>query len=375
MGFKVENNKKKYGYWEMHNLKNYDIYQKATCDNVYIGFCTKGKSKTSEQKPLNSFNSSHKNADMVLYQEILDAWLYYSQHTVKESTFARYANLINCHILNELGKYPVNIISTPLLEQYVSELLNNGRVDEKGGLSPKTVKDILTVIKSSIEYARKRGYPIICSPQTISVKSQGNRIKVLSQKEHNQLTQWLLEDIDLCKMGVLLSLFTGIRIGELCALRWENICLKDRVIKISETIQRVQNVNPNDTKRTKIIITEPKSICSTRNIPLPACIHELLQRFESNPKAFVLTGEVDKYIEPRTMQNRFKRYLKEANIPEINYHSLRHTFATRCVSLDFEIKSLSEILGHANVNITLNRYVHSSFELKKSNMNKLTLEV
>ena len=123
--------------------------------------------------------------------------------------------------------------------------------------------------------------------------------------------------------------------------------------------------------KTKLIITEPKTKSSIRRIPLQNYIVDILSPFQASADAFFLTGKTDKYIEPRTMQNHFKRYLKDCHMKDINFHALRHTFATRCIELGFEVKSLSEILGHSSVNITLNRYVHSSFELKKQNMNKL----
>lgn len=127
--------------------------------------------------------------------------------------------------------------------------------------------------------------------------------------------------------------------------------------------------------KTKIVITEPKSKCSVRDIPLPPFLVDMARQFSAPPQAFVLTGDINRFVEPRTMQNRFKTYVETSGIGNANFHALRHTFATRCVEVGFEIKSLSEILGHANVNITLNRYVHSSFELKCSNMNKLTLDL
>lgn len=171
-------------------------------------------------------------------------------------------------------------------------------------------------------------------------------------------------------VGVLLSLYTGIRVGELCALQWEDFDLAHSKLKIRKTMQRIQDLGNGSVSKTKIVITEPKSQCSIREIPLPLFIVDVAKKFASNPKAYILTG-TDRYIEPRTMQNRFKSYVKECNVEPANFHVLRHTFATRCVEVGFEVKSLSEVLGHANVNITLNRYVHSSFELKHSNMNKL----
>ena len=125
--------------------------------------------------------------------------------------------------------------------------------------------------------------------------------------------------------------------------------------------------------KTKIIITKPKSQCSVREIPLPPFLVEIAKSFQADPDAFVLSGTAHRYVEPRTMQNRFRTYVKEGGIAATNYHALRHSFATRCIELSFDIKTLSIILGHSNVNITLNRYVHSSMELKKANMNKFSL--
>lgn len=198
-------------------------------------------------------------------------------------------------------------------------------------------------------------------------------MRVLTHDEQASLIRTVLNDMDLYKFGVLLSLYTGIRIGELCALKWEDMCLSDSVLKIRRTMQRIQESDGNTIRKTKIIITVPKSKCSVRLISLPSFISDIAQQFSNSPQAFILTGDSERFVEPRTMQNHFKSLVAESGIERANFHVLRHTFATRCVEVGFEIKSLSEILGHANVNITLNRYVHSSFELKSNNMNKLML--
>ena len=136
-------------------------------------------------------------------------------------------------------------------------------------------------------------------------------------------------------------------------------------------MQRLQQLDGGE-KKTKVVITTPKSECSIRTIPLPDSISQLLQKNRKGDETFFLTGMREKYVEPRTMENRFKKVLMKAGIDEANFHALRHTFATRCIELGFDIKSLSEILGHASVNITLNRYVHPSIELKQKNMNMLS---
>ena len=162
--------------------------------------------------------------------------------------------------------------------------------------------------------------------------------------------------------------------GELCALRWGCFDFNTGTMEIRETMQRIQNVDHAENTRTKIVFTPPKTKNSVRVIPLPPSILLLAASFKSAPNAFILTGTPERYIEPRTMQNHFKKLIQESKIANANYHALRHTFATRCVEVGFELKSLSEILGHSTVNITLNRYVHSSFDLKRENMNKLTLQ-
>lgn len=140
-------------------------------------------------------------------------------------------------------------------------------------------------------------------------------------------------------------------------------------------MQRLQYGDKLSPQKTRIIITEPKSFAAIRTIPIPSFLIEFMLPFAANPNAFVLSGKCNVYVEPRTMQNRFKKYLSEGGISDANFHSLRHTFATRCVEIGFDIKTLSEILGHSSVKITLDKYVHSSIELKRSNMEKLALRL
>lgn len=307
------------------------------------------------------------------YGQLLDDWLHSSKITVKDSTYARYAHLIHKHIKPHLGDLQLSQLTSQIIEEFIAVKLKTGRVDGRGGLAPKTVTDILTVLKSTIEYAKCNNYDICCNLKKLSIKKDDVEMRVLTQAEQTALVRTILYDMDLYKFGVLLSLYTGIRIGELCALKWEDMCLSDSVLKIRKTMQRIQETDGSAIHKTKVIITAPKSKCSVRSIPLPSFISDIARQFAASPQAFILTGNSKQFVEPRTMQNHFKSLVAESGIEKANFHALRHTFATRCVEVGFEIKSLSEILGHANVNITLNRYVHSSFELKSSNMNKLIL--
>lgn len=363
--------KRKDGRWEGRYIKFYNGDGKAKYGYLYGKTYSEVKSKLRDVQADLKYGILPKPQATITYSEILIAWLQSSRINVKESTYMRYKQLIDKHIAPSLGIFQLNRISTQLVERFVDDKLKCGRLDGNGGLSPKTVTDIITIIKSSMEYASYNGFSVTCNLSKLSIKKKEKEMRVLTTQEQKSLTCILLSETDLSKLGVLLSLYTGIRIGELCALRWENLSIDNKTLRVRETMQRIQSSESSEKSKTKIVITEPKSKCSIRDIPLPDFLLEIVKEFQSSPKAFVLTGERNRYIEPRTMQNRFQRYVKESGIQQANYHSLRHTFATRCVEVGFEIKSLSEILGHANVNITLNRYVHSSFDLKSNNMNKL----
>lgn len=363
--------KRKDGRWEGRYIRLYDENGKAKYGYVYGKNYSDVKQRLLEKKAYSGSQADMASKCSALYSEVLDAWLQSTRINIKESTYARYSHLIDTHIRSQLGKYQISKISTQLIEGFIENLLSCGRVDNNGGLSAKTVTDILTIVKSTIDYARYNNLVVSCNLSKLTIKKKDKEMRVLCQSEQDALIRVLIADMDLYKFGVLLSLYTGIRIGELCALQWEDLSITNSTLKVRKTMQRMQETNIGASSKTKIIITEPKSDCSIRDIPLPSFLVEIARQFRDHPKAYILSGERGKYIEPRTMQNRFKTYVKESGISDANFHSLRHTFATRCVEVGFELKSLSEVLGHSNVNITLNRYVHSSFELKYSNMNKL----
>lgn len=363
--------KRKDGRWEGRYIKGHDIKGKAQYGYVYGRTYSDVKLslKNSQSRILNLEGSTSKSS--VSYESILISWLESQRLNIKESTYARYHQIVYTHLIPDIGSVKVERMTTKLIENYLSQLIESGRIDGTGGLSSKTTGDILAIIKSTVEYAKYNNYPLQCKLDKVSVKQHKEEMRVLSVEEQQKLTVILLDDTDLIKFGVLLSLYTGIRIGELCALKWGNLSISDGVLSVRETMQRIKDTSNHSVAKTKIVITEPKSKCSIRDIPLPEFIISIAKDFQSNNSAYVLTGEQNRYVEPRTMQNRFKSLLRESQISDANYHALRHTFATRCIEVGFELKTLSEILGHSNVNITLNRYVHSSLDLKKENMSKV----
>lgn len=367
--------KRKDGRWEGRYIRFRNIGGKTEYGYIYGKSYAEVKQKLMTAKAMVQPHNDARGKLPGTYGQLLDDWLHSSKITVKDSTYARYAHLIQKHIKPHLGNLQLSQLTSQIIEEFIAVKLRTGRLDGRGGLAPKTVTDIFTVIKSTIEYAKCNNYDICCSLKKLSIKKDDVEMRVLTHAEQAALVRTILNDMDLYKFGVLLSLYTGIRIGELCALKWEDMCLSDSVLKIRKTMQRIQETDSSAISiyKTKVIITAPKSKSSIRSIPLPSFIYDIARQFAASPQAFILTGNSKHFVEPRTMQNHFKSLVAESGIEKANFHALRHTFATRCVEVGFEIKSLSEILGHANVNITLNRYVHSSFELKSSNMNKLML--
>lgn len=305
------------------------------------------------------------------FEAIVRQWLDNVRLRVKESSYVKYNNLVRNHILPQLGSVKAGQMTTAVVEAFVQDKLSGGNL--RGvALSGKTVKDILTLLKEICRYASYWDVEFPCHFELIRLKNCDSQIHILERQEQRKLEKFLMSDESLTKTGVLLSLYMGLRLGEVCALKKENIINKEELLQVRFTMQRIQDVKMSGGRKTKIIVTEPKSSCSRRDIPIPFFLQERLKTLEKSPEnAYVLTGTADKFIEPRTMENIFKRYLRECRMNEINYHALRHTFATRCIEEGFDIKSLSEILGHANVNITLNRYVHSSMEQKRKHMDRL----
>lgn len=368
--------KRKDGRWEARYIAYYDKDGKAKYKYLYAHTYTEVKAKLLKaQKYTNLISGTEKAKDKEKYEFWLDEWLRTKRLGVKESTYIRYRNTIENHIKPELGKYPISKISTSLMGRFVSNKLQNGRMDGNGGLSPKSMSDIMVIVKESFKYAQSYGVVVICSFERISFKKNPQEMRVLSLLEQQRLLSVLLKDLDRYKLGVFICLYTGIRIGELCALQWKNVSFNENTIKIEHTMQRLQNEDLNSLQKTRIIVTEPKSFSALRTIPLPEFVIDVIKPFAGSPNAYVLSGECKTIIEPRTMQNRFKTYLYEGNIKDANFHSLRHTFATRCIESGFDVKTLSEILGHSSVKITLDKYVHSSMQLKRNNMEKLKLAV
>lgn len=255
--------------------------------------------------------------------------------------------------------------TTELMDDFIKEL----QFEEE--LAPKTVHDILVVLHGILKFASSKFAGSFPAVEINYPKIGKKEMRVLSREEQARLVAYLHEDLDSCRFGILLALCTGIRIGELCALQWESVSTNDKAIRIAKTLQRLHDTSVSQGARTRIVIGPPKSDTSVRTIPMTEYATGLCRRMKpQSSAAYVLTG-TEAFMEPRTLQYRLEKYTQACGLEGVHFHTLRHTFATRAVEVGFEVKSLSEILGHASVTITLDRYVHASLELKRDNMQKL----
>ena len=369
--------RRKDGRWEGRYIAERSKDGKAVYRSIYAKTYTQAKQKLQEAKETSQKEIEKKYLpdSEKEFSEFLYRWLEYIRPRIKESSYVKYANLIELHIDKEIGAIKLGSLNTAIIDQFINTLLEG--TEEIAPLSAKTVTDILGVVRNVIRYINGRFQRVDCDLSQTTIKKEETRMRILSREEQEQLIRYLREYPSPMNCGIFLTLFTGLRIGELCALTWEDIHLREKEVFIRKTMQRIQNKRPEKPRlewgsRTRIIITPPKSSKSIRHIPIPESVAEVLGEYQRYGNEYLLTGKENSYVEPRTLQYHFKKVLKKSSIEEANYHALRHTFATRCIELGFDIKSLSEILGHASVNITLNRYVHPSMELKRDNMEKLS---
>lgn len=360
--------KRKDGRWEARYIKGYQSDGTSRYGYCYGKSYREARQKATAEKTAWLTGATVPTASKKRrFSHYCDEWLMINRSRVKPSTYVKYCNMLEKHVKPRLGGCLVQSISSVSVEQFSHELLY------EENLSTKTVKDILTMLHAIFSYTAKQFPDPLPAVEIVYPKVPKKEMRVLTREEQKRFIQYLLEETDEYKFGILLALMTGMRLGEVCSLRWENVSLTEGMIKVNSTMQRLKNLDATAPERTKVVISDPKSNHGTRIIPLTKDAVLLCKSRQSyNGSAFVLTGDEERYIEPRAMQYRLKGYTADCGLEGVHFHTLRHTFATRCVEVDFEIKSLSEILGHASPRITLERYVHSSMELKRTNMEKLS---
>ena len=285
----------------------------------------------------------------MLYKDLLTKWLSDQKTYKKYSTYTNYYNITYNQIIPNLGSYKIEDINNDILQDFILHQLKHGKKDGTG-ISFKYAQDIITVLKLTLG-------------RDIEIKLPYHApmaVEIFEKNEQISLINYLQSYINNKNFGILLVIHTGIRIGELCSLTWKDINFDTQLLHINKTIIRTYTREDGS----KVQITPPKTRSSTRTIPLNKWIMQYAVLLRGQDGEYIITGK-NKYIEPNKYRLYYNRILSRLNITHRKFHALRHTFATRCIECGCDYKSLSELLGHSNVSITMNLYVHPQLELKR----------
>ena len=296
-------------------------------------------------------------------REIAEAWKEYKRPYVKQSTMAAYVLILENHVLPEFG-------DNDSLHEHDVQAFVLKKIER--GLSVKSVKDILIVLKMVMKFGVKNEWMTHYEWDIkYPANNQPKELEVLSVANHKKIPDYVQHNFTFMSLGIYISLSTGLRIGEICALKWSDINVADGTITVQRTIERIYVVE-GEKKHTQLVINTPKTVNSCREIPMSKELLAMLKPIKKvvNGDFYVLTNE-DKPTEPRTYRNYYNRLMEKLDIPKLKYHGLRHSFATRCIEAGCDYKTVSVLLGHSNISTTLNLYVHPNMEQKKRCINKM----
>lgn len=343
MGRRGENiYKRKDGRYEGRYIKYYDLAGKAVYGYVYA----RGYSQIKEKLAKYKTKKPSKQGKNTPLSEWLKSWIR-SQGTLKPTTKQIYKSHINNYINPNLGKIPLKKLNGDILQGFVNDL----------DLSASTVKSIFSILKSSLCAAESNGLILNIWDKVKLPKKEKSIVQILTANEQKRLESVLTSPFDI---GIWICLYAGLRIGEVCALKWEDINFETSTLIVNGTQARIGN---------GVEIITPKSRSSKREIPIPVILMGKLK--DITPTCEYVLSKNRKPADIRTYRRYFKKLLQQSELPDIKYHALRHTFSTRALEVGMDYKTLSEILGHSSVGITLDLYAHSLNEHKRNEMNKL----
>lgn len=358
--------KRKDGRWEgRYRCTKASPNNKSYYKSVYGKTYSEVKSKLLEIQTQNKNEMPEKknNALTAFYAE---RWLTHIKNHCKYSTYIKYKYVYEGHIKNHFEVMSLSDLS----EETCCKLLLQEYKNCNQALSLSTMNSIKHVLNQILKYAKLDFN--VSMPEYIQAnkKFEQHKVSIFTPYEQKKFIEYLLKEMDVFKMGIILCLFSGLRLGEICALPTGNIDWANKTVKISQTVQRIKSENESGTATT-LYCAPPKSFSSIREIPLCDNMIEIIKKYNSSG-TYLINGNSP--MEPRTYQYKFNKYLKEAEIAKKNFHSLRHTFATNCIANGMDVKCLSEILGHSDVKTTMNRYVHPSMETKRNQINQCMSE-
>ncbi len=302
--------------------------------------------------------------------EAAASWLLEKKPCWKQTTYASYRQTTDKYILPKLGHLPVGAVDGAVLEEFLAQI----RKGKNGaGLSLRYLRNICGTVLRIMRFIKKRKHYEMEIPENPvpSVKGAG---RILPKEQEMALLEkyLLLHENDGTCLGILTALYTGMRIGEICALKWGDIDLAEGIIYVRRNLQRTRVSADGQKNSTQILFQTPKTGASLREVPIPPVLLSLLRKRKEEKDAYIIKGKKRSWAEPRTLQYRFAGILGRCGIERFNFHMLRHAFATRCIASGFDVKSLSEILGHSSIQVTLSLYVHSDMQRKKGLMGRFT---
>lgn len=354
--------KRKDGRWEARYIKGRDNNGKIQYGYVYAHKYADVKDKKNQimQSMKSTDQAVCKPIEFICFEELFDIWKRKTFPTVKKSSYCFYETVIDHHLCPYWGKTVVSQISEQSIQTFISI-----KIEES--LSVSYINTILSIFKKTLKFAFQYGYLTTAVPTFQPLKQRKTAPDIFNLTEWTSLSNYLLSQNDNFSFGILICMYTGMRIGELCGLKWGDFDQISGQFMIKRTVYRTKNTEytpGSNLPKTVVDITLPKTPSSIREIPLPEFLCKKVRQYSGSPSNYILTESI-KFMEPRMVQKEYKKILEKCGIRYLNFHSLRHSFASIGISKGFDCKTLSEILGHSSVNITLNTYVHSSIERKR----------
>lgn len=297
------------------------------------------------------------------YKDVLYEWLEYKKGKIKESTYLKYLTTIDTYIISLIGDIKFNNISNATIENFFkSEKINI--------LSSSLKNNIFIILNASIKYGINKKYRKSFIINKIKFKKSKNKVNYFTKNEEKILVEYLTNNMNLRNLSILIGLFSGIRIGEICGLKWSDIDFVNNTLSINRTAQRIKDIDESRNNKTKLIVDKPKTQSSIRVIPLPEILISILKEYKQDDNYYIFTNSNLTPKDPRAVEKYFASVLKKLGIKELNFHSLRHTFATRLREQKVDIKVISELLGHSDWKITQSIYVHASIDYKRDSIDK-----
>ncbi len=351
---------RKDGRWEARYVKGYKLDGKCQYGYLYGKTYQEVKTKRIQYLLNADIQKKKKSKVNVLFRDKAELWLNKQKFSVKLSTYSYYMSVVYNHLLPELG----NLLLNDIDEEVIYSFINQKILSHK--LKKSTLHEIVGILKQILQFSNI--YIKIRLP-----KLDKKEIKTLSKEQKEILETYISDHLNDITIGILLSLYTGLRLGEVCALKWQDIDFNLGVVTVKKTVSRVKNLDKEISSKTKLILTSAKTENSIRIIPINRSLLKLLKfykmKYNKLDSNFILSS-TNQFMDPRNYYNQFKKILKSCHLESFNYHSLRHTFATNCIKEGLDPKSLSEILGHSDIKITLAFYVHPNIESKKQFINQ-----